>query len=592
MPDNEILKLQKEIERLKKSIKRQKYGLVWMNIPEAFEDEVENKLPILKENPKYSINNPDEKPVHLLIEGDNYHTLSCLNYTHKNKVDIIYIDPPYNTGSDGFKYHDKRIQEKFPDGTEVPLDHPFRHSYWLSFIQKRLELSKNLLKDSGVIFISIDINELAQLKLLCDETFGESNLVSLISVKVKDPAGVGQQSFVFDVCEYVLMYCKDRTVFKNKYVELPMDYEEITDFYGSYTKQILDFGKPSFVKKIKRQNVGEIEIYSCKNAKVGSVKKLKFKEYIKNRDKIFADYNPNGGMILAIKDQIPQEGLSYLKYIPTKGRNAGQEVKTYFLNGRIISWLGTVTEFNEGKLLKRTKMINFWNIPNASLYLEGGVDFTNGKKPLKLIKKLLGMFKDTELVIDFFAGSGTTGQAVLELNEEDKGKRQFILATNNEGNILSNVCFPRLKNVMDGHKNEKGLGNSLKSYKTNFVGKNSILTASDSDKVVLAHNAGELLAIAENTLDLVKQNKFYQLFVDKQKMKNTAIYFREELDKFDEFLEVVEKLKNPTAVYVFSWGENEFSDDFDHLSTVNVKTIPLPILEIYKNIYNLGGYDV
>jgi len=118
----------------------------------------------LTEVKEKAIKNKDGKPTHILIEGDNYHSLTCLNYTHKNKIDLIYIDPPYNTGSDGFRYKDKRVLDKYPDGSEVPKDHPLRHSYWLSFMSKRLELAKDLLSDSGLIFISIDDNELAQLK--------------------------------------------------------------------------------------------------------------------------------------------------------------------------------------------------------------------------------------------------------------------------------------------------------------------------------------------------------------------------------------------------------------------------------------------
>ena len=113
-----------------------------------------------------------------MIEGDNYHALKCLNYTHKGKIDVIYIDPPYNTGSDGFTYKDKRFLSQFPDGTTIPKEHPLRHSTWLSIMSKRLELAKNLLSEKGVIFISIDDNEQANLKLLCDQIFGEECFVS------------------------------------------------------------------------------------------------------------------------------------------------------------------------------------------------------------------------------------------------------------------------------------------------------------------------------------------------------------------------------------------------------------------------------
>ena len=139
--DNKILRLEKELERMKKSLRNENYGLAWIDVPEAFEDDVENKLPIVTAVPKLDIKNNDGKPTHLLIEAENYHALTCLNYTHKGKVDVIYIDPPYNTGTDGFRYKDKRVLDKYPDGTEVPTDHPLRHSYWLSFMRKRIELS-------------------------------------------------------------------------------------------------------------------------------------------------------------------------------------------------------------------------------------------------------------------------------------------------------------------------------------------------------------------------------------------------------------------------------------------------------------------
>ncbi|MEG7978416.1 MAG: site-specific DNA-methyltransferase [Mollicutes bacterium UO1] len=308
-----------------------------MNTLEGFESDIENKLPVLQEIPEKSIKSKDKKPTHILIEGDNYHALTCLNYTHKNKIDFIYIDPPYNTGSDSFRYKDKRILDEYPDGSEVPKDHPFRHSYWLSFMRKRLELARELMKDSGVIFISIDINELAQLKLLCDDIFGESNFISLISIKVKGSSGVGQQSFIFDVCEYVLMYAKNFKVFKDTHQDLPeklpTDYELLTEKYGNYSKLLIDFGKPRLLKEISRQNVGIIKIFQCEDYLIDKVNNFTFQEYIKNRDKVFATNSFSGGLLVAIKDEIPNTGLSYLEYKPTRGRDAGKVTKFHFLNG-------------------------------------------------------------------------------------------------------------------------------------------------------------------------------------------------------------------------------------------------------------------
>src|SRR5690554_5505846 len=204
---NEIEKLQKQLEIANNRVKTAKYGLVWMDVPEAFEEESENQLPVLEEVKEKAIKNDDDKPNHILIEGDNYHALTCLNYTHKEKIDLIYIDPPYNTGTDGFKYKDKRVLSQFPDGTDVPKDHPLRHSYWLSFMAKRLELSKNLLKPEGVIFISIDDNESAQLKLLCDQIFGESNYVGCITWERKRKGSHLSKKFTKKT-EYLHIYGK------------------------------------------------------------------------------------------------------------------------------------------------------------------------------------------------------------------------------------------------------------------------------------------------------------------------------------------------------------------------------------------------
>ncbi|MBO5731707.1 MAG: hypothetical protein J6R67_10950 [Treponema sp.] len=164
---NQIAALYAEIEKLKnqhtKAIQRQQYGLNWIDVPEVFEKEAENAIPVLIEDKSKAIKNADGKPTHILIEGDNYHALTCLNYTHAGKIDVIYIDPPYNTGSDGFTYKDARFLDKFPNGKPVPKDDPLRHSTWLSFMDKRLRLAKNLLSDKGVIFISKYLEESSEL---------------------------------------------------------------------------------------------------------------------------------------------------------------------------------------------------------------------------------------------------------------------------------------------------------------------------------------------------------------------------------------------------------------------------------------------
>ncbi len=158
----EIRKLEAELKRLKKT---KRYGLVWEEKPEMFEAEAKNALPVLEEVGELTLDDGSEKPQNLIIEGDNFHSLAALSYTHRGLVDVIYIDPPYNTGNKDFVYNDHYVDK----------EDDFRHSKWLSFMEKRLRLARDLLRETGVIFISIDDNEQAQLKMLCDEVFGEGN---------------------------------------------------------------------------------------------------------------------------------------------------------------------------------------------------------------------------------------------------------------------------------------------------------------------------------------------------------------------------------------------------------------------------------
>lgn len=640
-----VLKLKKEIERLRKSIKKQRYGLVWMDVPEAFENDVENKLPILKEVPSLAIKNNDGKPTHILIEGDNYHALTCLNYTHKGKIDLIYIDPPYNTGSDEFRYRDRRIISKFPDGTKVPKDHPFRHSYWLSFMKKRLELAKDLLKDEGAFFISINEEEFSQLKLLCDEIFQESNYLTTFTVKVRHENRIlkGDKDF-HETTESLLMYRKSS---KFKTIKRIQDNTSISD-YVYEIKELIE--KPEEIlmgrKKVSIFKPEEYKIIKGEPSP-NKIKKINIRGSIK-------EGNSSGRFYMAHIDKI-KNNLGYLYKVPDMGRD--KMPYRYFLapstpnkvNGDYFQ--GVPLDRKDIKLVPYPNYIDFEEAFNNVGY-EGGVSFRNGKKPVDFLKFIItiGTENKEAIILDYFAGSGSTGHAVMEQNKIDGGKRQFIMATNNENNIAIEVTLQRMINVMNGYQGARnitetlfelpinlsilknnytvleaiekfngdnykklydeiklklnnnkfkilgvikkkhklpGLGNCLKYYKTDFVGKSNALNASDEDKVELAHNAGELLAIAENTLELSQKNKYYQLFEDGNKEKYTAVYFREELDHFEKFVEMVEKLNKDTAVYVFSWGNDEFSEAFEHIKNSRVKTIPIPILEIYKNIYNL-----
>ena len=633
---NEIEKLQKQLEIANNRVKTAKYGLVWMEVPEAFEQETENQMPVLEEVKEKAIKNDDGKPTHILIAGDNYHALTCLNYTHKEKIDLIYIDPPYNTGTDGFKYKDKRVLSQFPDGTDVPKDHPLRHSYWLSFMSKRLELAKNLLKSDGVIFISIDDNESAQLKLLCDEIFIESNYVGCITWERKRKGSHLSKKFTKKT-EYLHIYAK-----KGLEIEL----------FGA---DVSDDGDGPLIKRTN--SVKDLEI-----KKELIYTKLKDGKYPKG---IYG----SGSSSVELLEDIEVESNAFTSNLKLKGPFVWQQSKVdeesrkgakFFIKTNNFSLRALKGDLSSSfKALSslftrsvgtnedaKTELSKILNLPEDKLPI-------NYPKPTSLIEKILKTrtFEGKPLkILDFFAGSGTTGHATLNLIEDSGTPHQFILVTNNENGIMDNACFPRIKNIITGYSfsgkmktklyekelvygdlskiekvnkeiekiiesaktnkdiskieksldeglititaekqengNIDGLGCSIKYYKTSFVGKNNILSASDEDKSTLAHKAGYLLAIAENTLDEIEATNFYQFFENTEKV--TAVYFKEEMDEMNTFLQKVEALEKPVSLYLFSWGNSsDFEGLFDHIPKLTIKTIPQPILEIYKNIYNI-----
>ncbi len=641
----EIEALKKKLEVANNRIKTEKYGITWLDVPEAFEEESENQLPILTEVKEKAIKNKDRKPTHILIEGDNYHSLTCLNYTHKGKIDLIYIDPPYNTGSDGFRYKDKRVLDKYPDGTEVPKDHHLRHSYWLSFMSKRLELAHNLLKDDGVIFISINEEEYASLKLLCDKIFQESNYLTTFTVKVRHEDRILKGDKDFHETTEQLLLLRKTNKFKTikrlqdntsiaKYV---YQIEELTD-----NPEKITFGN----KEVEVFKPNEYKVITTEPS-VDNVQKINIRGSIKEGNssgRFHMKYLEERNDLLGYLYKVPKIGDDPLPYRYFQTRE-----KSTLLNGSYFQ--GVPVGKSDIKEVPYPNFLDFEEAFNNVGY-EGGITFRNGKKPTDFIKFLIniGCSKDNAVILDFFAGSGSTGQAVMEQNNIDKGKRQVILCTNNEANIATEITYPRLTNVVKGYqqtKNQKeilfeldlkpnnlknnstilkaiddfdnddyksrydevkqevrkdkfvisgiikkqnqveGLGNSIKYYKTDFVGTNNILSATDEDKSSLAHKAGYLLSIAENTLEEIELSTCYQLFENDKKV--TAIYFKEKMTEMETFLRKVENIDKPIVLYLFSWLEqSEFEPLFDHLDHIKVKTIPKPILDIYKKIYNIA----
>jgi len=531
------------------SLKKKRYGLVWdkknsqelidafvnwQNVPENF---TPNKFPVLKELKNKEILTDKKKPTNLLIEGDNYHALAVLNFTHKNKINFIYIDPPYNIGNNDFMFNDKFVDK----------EDPWRHSKWLTFMEKRLLLAKSLLAKTGFIFISIDDNELAQLKLLCDEIFRENNFFGCLTwVKRTKSTNSGKaKKMVQQKVEYILVYGKQssqasqgfKLLFSGKKKQYPDDgilgkcrFEnlEATD-YGRKKRNTMKFAILGVVPRPgRRWQIGELTA-----KKLVSEKKIEIV----------------GGFPMRAFYPEDEEGESFIPFWSHLENTGTAETGKQELSDVIGP--------------------------------DHGFDTV---KPLPLLKLLLNRFDNNIIVLDYFAGSGTTAQAVLELNRTDGGNRQFILCTNNENNICTDICFPRLKKLIKGYKNYKdelreGISSNLKYYKNDFVG----AQPTDRNKRDLVNNSAEMICIREDIFELF-EDKDLNFRIYKKENKYLGIVFDE--DSIENFKKTANKLNGYFIIYCFSYTETPPEKEFeDFRNKHKIEPIPEIILKVYREIF-------
>ncbi|MHA1491312.1 MAG: site-specific DNA-methyltransferase [Promethearchaeota archaeon] len=568
--EKNVKKLLREVKKLKEENKnlksRKKYGIVWEEEkePEKVVLECKEKVPILKDVKDKEILTDDKKPMNLLIKGDNYHALQVLNYTHKGKVDVIYIDPPYNTG--------KKKEWKYNDHF-VDKEDTYRHSKWLNFMNKRLRLAKELLKDDGAIFISIDENELAQLKLLCDEIFGEDNFVGKWDwYKSATPPNLSHK--IKRNIEYILGYEKSRNNFRYKGVKKTSSSDDpITKPQNSMKKLIFPPKSINFKQKNGKIKAG---IYGTKKYPNKLLNDLEIVNYKNLNEVIFEN------RFIWIQEKLDYElenetkiNASKSLVISYKKASYSEEVPPNLIDGSV----NVETTEEAGKALFEIFGEKIFDYPKPVSLIQYIINFKLGKKGI---------------ILDFFAGTGTTAHAVLELNNLDKGNRKVILCTNNEDNngdgkkICSDICLPRVKKIIKGYttpKNTKvkGLGGNLKYFKTDFIDVGNVYNISDEHKIEITHKAGEMIAIREDVFDEVEKNEWWQIF--KSKNKVVAIYFREDQKKLKKLFEKLKKDK--AIIYLFSWGKNELKTSEYGYDNIKIKDIPQPIIDVYKEINRL-----
>ena len=386
----------KAINEIMNQINSTKYGLVWEQHQERVDIELENNIPIFSEIKEKKICSDKSLKYNYLLEGDNLHSLYLLEKTHRGKIDFIYIDPPYNTGGKDFIYND-RIVDK---------EDLYKHSKWLSFMNKRITIAQKLLSEEGCMFISIDEHEMAQLMLLCQEIFGEDNVEVLVWRKNGKQGNTKIIHRIKNTHEYIIIAYKNKNITKFKKMKMYPTWQNTSnpdnDPRGNWVSGNIS-------KEENKSRKDSPNYYSVTTPSGKIVTREWFipkEEYERLANDILI--NSEGKEVSRIYFASDGSGIPRIK------RFKNEEQEFYF--DSIIDSLGTFSDAKD-------ELIDIF----------GDRDIFDTPKPSKMIKELIRIAsKKNSIILDFFAGSATTAQAVLELNEEDEGNRTFILCTNNE----------------------------------------------------------------------------------------------------------------------------------------------------------------
>lgn len=600
-----------------------KYGLVWEDKPEEVEKELLTKLPVLQEvterrilaveseqgkvtpiaigseQGKVKNEQPElfdsvtpksltgdeapspfgegvggevrksvggEVPNHILIEGDNLHALTALTFTHEGKIDVIYIDPPYNTGKkDEFRYNDDWVVK----------EDSFRHSRWLSFMYKRLKIAKGLLNETGIVFISIDDNEQSQLKLLCDEVFGEDNQMAIIIIQSNKRGQTYKD--IAKTHEYLLCYTKRPDTGLSE-IEKTEDDLNYFDDIGQFSIRELRNRNPKF-GRFNRPNLFFPFYISTKQSDVNGFCLISLIKTEKFSIEVFP-FNSEGKescwrWSAPLVNKMNTKDISTTPIIAKQKRDGGwniyekyrkttERVKSIWDEKEVISEKGSVE-------LKELGMGSLFAFP----------------KPIGLIKKALTIStKENSIILDFFAGSGTTLHATMQLNAEDGGNRQCILVTNNENSICEEVTYERNKRVIQGYTNAKGAqvpgltNNNLRYYKTGFVPS----AKTEVNRRLLTSASTELLMVKEDCYNDITQASGFDAsrccICTNDRGKYLVVVFHSRLQhevvgQLCLFIQNIAFLSEKVRVYAFSPETEVLIEDFYAVAD-KINAVPLP----------------
>jgi len=522
---------------IENELTKKKYGLIWEEHEERVDKELETQIPTFEEvKDKEIVSNYDDK-FNFLLEGDNLHSLYLLEKTHKNKIDVIYIDPPYNTGNNDFTYGDEILSR----------DDEFKHSKWLSFMEKRLNIAKKLLNDTGVIFVSIDDNEMFGLKLLMDDIFGESNYQATITY-VRKTSGKQDSTNFAKSTEYILVYSKTDKWICNK---LEAD-ERVTDRYNKKDSN----GKAYREVDLRKTGTGDSREDRPAMFYPFYYNELTKDFIVSNIEK--NEYKENGYIeILPIKSdgsegrwrwgyETAQKNLNIL--IPKIMPKYKNEKKYTVYEMDYIDKKEDVRTVKEHTSWDRKEFNSDNAITDFTKLGFSNKDFSFPKS-VELIKHIIRLStNENSLILDFFAGSGTTGQAVEEYNKEFGGNRHFILCTNNENNICEKITYNRLLKTHKGITNDRQIDFNLKYYKTSYIPRMNNDESNLHDNLLI--NIKNLIQL-ENGIEI--DNKKIRIYLNESELDEFSINEKE--------LSICDKIYISSDILLTSEQEKTFEDN-------------------------------
>ena len=641
---------------------KKKYGLVWEDKPEEAEELLKSKLPVLREvverrilsesgitglqdlqdkkavsidatlfpefvNQSNHINHPNHSsdivaPNHILIEGDNLHALTALSFTHEGKIDVIYIDPPYNTGQENeFRYNDRWILK----------EDPFKHSTWLNFISKRIRIAKRLLHEKGVIIIHIDENEFDTLNLFLEtEIFSEETFLGAVVWNKQNPKGDAKG--VANMHEYLLIYAKNKSDFNSMGNALMRAKPNALKILKKAKRLFSKLGKidiPEDIKEvIKPFNFGKIILEDFKVKYDLLLVNKEFQSWLSRQDfsggeKAYKMIDERGKVYQSVsmawpnKEQASEDYFQPLIHpitkmkcpMPARGwRNPPQTMQILLDNNLILFGEDENTQPRRKYLLEENMFENTPSIYNNGssdddLFKELKINFPY-PKPVEVAAYFLKcIHPNPSTILDFFAGSGTTLHATMQLNAEDGGNRQCILVTNNENNICEEVTYERNRRVIQGYTNSKGewvkglANNNLRYYKTEFVPS----VKDETNKRLLTEAGTDLLCIKEDCYtDLTESAGFNpaqcKIFTnDRGKYLMVIFHIRKPMEVYSllsGYIQSLENLSEPVKLYGFSPEKETLAEDFAFVAE-RIEAIPLPeaIYNAYRSVFKTLKLD-